>query len=68
MKHLKRLLEQIQQLKSPIFVENSQIGQTSLDIAILGNSQEQLQTLTPALSAAIVRVDLPSLVRPAHTD
>ena len=30
MKHLKRLLEQVQQLKSPIFVENSQIGQTSL--------------------------------------
>ena len=41
LKHLKRLLEQVQQLKSPIFVENSQIGQTSLDIAILGFSQEQ---------------------------
>ena len=41
MEHLKRLLEQVQQLKSPFFVENSQIGQTSLDIAILGISQEQ---------------------------
>ena len=41
LKHLKRLLEQVQQLKSPIFVENSQIGQTSLDIAILGIFQEQ---------------------------
>ena len=41
MKHLKRLLEQVQQLKSPFFVENSQKGQTSLDIVILGISQEQ---------------------------